>query len=143
MRRICFAALFVCLPALVSAQTHPCDQTAPSTYQIRRNEAGRVGFCHAPQEEDGTPITLGQIRFVAINATTSQIVLDFGLMQPQTGANAAGLYYYESAPQFFAADLSLAVIAEFNGLPSLPSTPIVIDVRGGPKAPTGLRVVIP
>jgi hypothetical protein len=123
------------------AQTHPCDLTAPTAYQVRRADVIRAGFCYPSQEDDGTPIPLGETRFRLMVAGTPTLYRDLGLLAPATGPNAAGLYYYESSTFTVPADVALAVTAEWNGV--LASSPIIsIDVRGGPKAPSGLRVVI-
>jgi hypothetical protein len=124
-----------------SAQTHPCDVTTPTTYQVRRDQSVRVAFCHTQQEDDGTPIALGQIRFRVVNASTQALIVDLGLLTPLTGPNAAGAYYFESSSRFFTADVNLLVSAEFNAV-VVPSTPILVDVRGGPKAPISPRVVL-
>jgi hypothetical protein len=129
------------MPLVVSAQTHPCDVTAPTTYQIRRDQSVRVAFCHTQQDDEGGPIALGQIRFRVVNASTQALIVDLGLLTPLTGPNAAGAYYFESSSRFFTADVNLLVSAEFNAV-VVPSTPILVDVRGGPKAPISPRVVL-
>ena len=140
LRIVCGLVGGLLVAAPLSAQTHPCDTTQPTTYQIRRDQAVRVGFCHSQQEDDGTPIALGQIRF-RVMTTTNTLIADLGLLSPVTGANAAGLYYFESPSRFFTADVNLLVTAEFNAV-VVPSTPILVDVRGGPKAPSGVRVTL-
>lgn len=125
------------------AQTHPCDIQASPSIQIRRNDPGRVTFCHELRDDVGDPIPVGQVRFYLLDAATKTLIENLGLLQPVTGPNAAGSYYYEqSQPRTYAADVSIVVIAEYNATQSLPSTPFEIDVRGGPKAPSGLRLVL-
>lgn len=139
--RAILAALFLLLSNPVYAQTHPCDGTVPNSYQIRRDQSAAVGFCHSQQDDEGGPIAIGAIRFRIINASTQAVIADLGLLAPLTGPNAAGLYYFQSPARTFAADVNIAVSAEFNQI-VVPSTAIFLDVRGGPKAPVGTRVVI-
>lgn len=133
-----FALLFV--PDL-SAQTHPCDGTQPTSFAVQRSTVVRVAFCHSQKEDDGvTPIPIGQIRFRLVT-TSNVLIADLGLLSPLTGPNANGDYYFESPTRTFTADTNLYVSAEYLGS-VVPSTPILVDVRGGPKAPSGVRVVI-
>jgi len=141
MIRAVLACLFLVAPSLALAQTHPCDSTTSSTYQVRRDQSVRVGFCHSQQEDDGTPIALGQIRFRLVNATTGALIADLGLLAPVTGANASGQYYFESPSRFFTVDTNVAVSAEYTSV-VVPSTPIFVDVRGGPRPPTGVRITL-
>ena len=137
---------FVCgllvIPSLGNSQTsHPCDTTPPTVYQIRRDQLVAVGFCHSQQEDDGTPIAIGAIRFRLVNATGGTLIADLGLLAPVLGPNAAGLYYFQSPTRFFTADVNVTVSAEFQQV-VVPSTPIFVDVRGGPKAPVGVRITL-
>lgn len=139
MRKLLFVLLLASVD--LSAQTHPCDVTTANTYVVRRDTSVRVAFCHDQKEDDGvTPIALGQIRFRIINASTQAIIADLGLLSPITGPNAAGKYYFESPNRFFTADTNVAITAEYNSV-VISSTPIFVDVRGGPRAVTGVRVV--
>lgn len=142
MRRTLFACLLLLIGSSdLLAQSHPCDATQPTTFAVQRNQSVRVGFCHDQRDEDNIAIPLGQIRFRLVNASTQALIADLGLLSPLTGPNAAGLYYFESPQRFFTADVNLAVSAEYSTLAAT-SLPIFIDVRGGPKPPSGARVVL-
>jgi hypothetical protein len=126
--------LALCLLGLeLTAQTHPCDQATVSTVAVRRDASVVVGFCHAQQDDTGAPIALGAIRFRLVNASTGALVVDLGLLMPTTGISASGEYYFQAPPRFYTADVSLILTAEWNGL-VVPSLPVLVDVRGGPKA---------
>lgn len=130
------------LPVPVFAQTHPCDKAVPTTYQVQRNTVLRVGFCHSQQEDDGTPIPLGQLHgYLVTDAGT--LLKDLGMVAPVTGPSVSGDYYFEPAVTFtVSADVRVTVQVEYNGVRALQATPILLDVRGGPKAPSGTRIVI-
>ena len=129
------------VPTILFGQTHPCDTTPPTTYQVRRDEAVKVGFCHNQQEDDGTPIALGQIRFRLVNAASGGVIADLGLLSPVTGPSATGQYYFESPSRTFPGDVNVTVSAEYAGQLAVAATPIFVDVRGGPKPPTNLRIL--
>src|ERR1051325_6410598 len=126
--------------AIANAQTHPCDSTNPTIYPVHRADVLKIGFCEPAVDDAGDPVPLGAIRFLISNVTTGAVG-DLGLLQPQGGPNGNGLYYYEAAIGSFAADANVRVIAQYNGVDALSPT-VTIDVRGGPKPPTNLRVVV-
>lgn len=134
------------LPTLAMAQD-PCAVPEQGSVQVRRNDQVRFAWCHELIDDVNDPIQPGTIRFRlmsvdANNAPTGTLV-DFGTPQPVSGPWAGNKYYYEGTNAVsFAQDNRIAVTAEYNGVFSLPSTPVVVDVRGGPKTPSGLRVVI-
>lgn len=138
---IVWLLLLILIP--LSAQTHPCDGTQPTTYQIRRNDAGRFGWCHSQQDDDGGSIPFGSIRFRVIDAQTNAVLVDLGTPQPMTNTAGAAGYYFESQQSVsFSSDRVINISAEYNGFTVLGSTPITIDTRGGPRAPSGLRIVL-
>lgn len=145
MRRLgWYLALLVFFLALVFvphafAQTHPCDVTVPTLYRVHRATPVRAAFCHEPVDDEGTAIPLGQIAFTLLVDT---VPVELGLLVPVGGPNAANLYFYESASMTFAQDATLSVRATYDEVTSLPSTPITLDIRGGPKVPRLLRVLV-
>ena len=139
-------AVVVCvvlsLAVLAEAQTDPCAGSAPSTTAVRRNDIVRVAWCHSLTDDEGQSIPSGQVHFYLLDSTTKSLILDLGMPQPLVAA-ANGLFYYESTSTYsFNSDALIVVIAEFNGIRSLPATPLLVDVRGGPRSPSGVRVVL-
>lgn len=138
---LCSCALFG-LATRASAQTHECDQAELTTQQVRRNDSGPVAFCHDLVDDSGTAIPLGAVRYRLVNASTGAVIADLGLLQPSGPPNTGGEYPFRSTQTYsFASDTTIAVTAEYNGV-VVPSQSLVIDVRGGPKVPSGLRIVI-
>ena len=135
-----FAAL--ALTASPALAQDPCTGTVATNYQVQRNVPVRVAFCHNSGTDDvGDPIPAGSIRFFLMAG--AQTLADMGVLQPNMAPNAAGDAYFLSGTMTFAQDVSnVTVIAQYNGVNSLPSTSIVIDVRGGPRVPHRPRLVI-
>lgn len=131
--------LLLSLAVPASAQVaEPCADPAPSTVQVRRTDVVRLGWCHAASDDEGLPLPVGQVHFYLLNATTGVVLEDLGVLQPV--AASTGSWYFESSTRSFAADVTLAVVAEYAGVSSPPSTALLVDVRGGPRAPTLPRV---
>lgn len=132
--------LLLVLCASEAAAQHPCDAPQQTTAQVRRADQLVAGWCYPAVDDLGNPIPFGVTRFQLMAGTTQ--IADMGLLQPRTGANSQGLYYYEAGPFTFAQDVTVHVVAVYDGVTSLPSNSVLVDVRGGPKAPSGARIVI-
>lgn len=127
--------------SLSAQQIHPCDIPDTPTVQVRRSDVLKLGFCYPSVDDEGASIPLGLTQFILYNGPNQ--IWDMGLMQPVTGPNSNGLYYYEHDSTFsLAADNQFILVAIFGGISSLPSSPLFVDVRGGPKMPSGIRVII-
>lgn len=127
----------------LAAQTpHPCDITNPTTFTARRGQPIRLAWCHDQKDDDDQLIPLGQLHFYALNADNNNVIRDLGLMAPVGSPSASGDYYFET-PQFsLQNDVRLNVAVEYNGMQAISATPIFLDIKGGPKAPKGTRIVL-
>ena len=125
---------------LSAQETHPCDITYPLTVQVRRSDVVKLGFCYASKDDDGMAIPLGQTQFLLFDGPTQ--IWDMGLMQPVGSPSVSGLYYYENQNTFsLKSDNLFTVVAVYDTIRSLPSTPLIVDVRGGPLSPVGQRII--
>jgi hypothetical protein len=140
--RLILAWLVVWLgvPVVAFAQ-HPCDLAVPTEIQVRRADHLQATWCFEAVDDAGDSIPLGATRFALVSGTTE--LVDLGMTQPTGGPNAAGAYYYVStATLSVTQDVSVRVSATYNGVTAVSVTPFFIDIRGGPKPPSGVRIII-
>ena len=126
------------LPATARAQAHPCDETPPAEYRVKKEEPVVPGWCHDGKDDEGLPIVLLGFR-LKVTTPAGVEVHDVGLPAPLTPPNTAGFVYYESAPMAFSTSASVAVTAYSPDGDGLYSTPIIVRAFGLPRAPKGLR----
>jgi hypothetical protein len=127
------------LPALLEAQTHPCD-TAPAS--VSTKSPFTVGICFDGKDIDGNPTT----------PTALKVFVDGVLVKTQPSpvpsgpANAAGLSYYTTtgvaAPKGTSRSLTVTIVtADGESDPSVAYTFSVVGAK--PSKPVRARVEVP
>jgi excisionase family DNA binding protein len=120
--------LWLCVPSVAAAQTHPCDQP-PQTVATK---GGKIGWC-VPAED----LQAGW------RANIGGTVVDFGTIAPVGNPNASGQYYLEAA---FIVTKPRGIYSVFvwgyDGTEAGPNSDTVLWQVGGPPAkPTKPRIV--
>lgn len=139
MKRFMLIAVVLLLGFCSSSYAqHPCDTGEPPAPTTARTPV-KFGWCHDQLDVDGFPV--GSLSFTIYIDGVPFLTLS-GL-QPLTGPNAEGLYYYELAT---AVDVprgthQMTVSAINLDGESQPSTVLAATITGkGPKNPKGLRI---
>jgi hypothetical protein len=116
------------LVTMVEAQTDSCNTPTPSTVQVRRTEAVRVGWCHSLLDADGQILPTGAVHFYLLDQQTNEVLMDLGTPVPRE-VTLNGMFYFESTEaRTFRSDVSVVVIAQYASLASPPSPSVLIDV---------------
>jgi hypothetical protein len=141
VRLIVLVLALLALPSMAVAQTHPCDQSAPTTQTVTTSAQHKVQFC-------AKPVDVPEAFTVYTNGTAS----DLRALTLVVAPNALGYALYEGPKNmtFPAGTVILELTLwnrEYSGGPSQESarsSPLSLTGVVGnpvPTAPAGLRVV--
>jgi hypothetical protein len=136
------AGLLLISSSAAYSQTHPCDLIYPTSYQFPSTQSVRIGFCQAPMDEFGVPITIAGFKIQIMRANLPIEVRDVGPLTPLTGPNASGELLYQTEPLRFTGGLaSLTVTAYSTTEESVASPPISLRITGPILPPKSLTII--
>lgn len=140
MKKFLFLIAFLFIAQLVSAQTHPCDVTPPTSGTGVAGQPMILGHCHVGTDTNNNPIT----GFAVYDNTVRTLVAISSWVKSAT-ANAQGRFYYTYLTTVPATGgLHTFQTAAMSGTAeSVKSNPFALTVslpQTAPVAPTNLRV---
>ena len=136
-----FSVLSACVVlSLTAFAQHPCEVPAPTVYRepVALLSSLRIGFCFAPVDTTGVPITEAIGFTFQVNNGPP---IDLGILEPQSGPTAAGEQYYEfQTPALDAGVITIRAYTAATGM-SAPSDAITLTLLGSPKKPVNVTII--